>query len=230
MQHTVNMEETILPSHIWKKVTTKNYLQVRVPACCTCPSLGCWHDPTLSLCNLVLCPHRGTQNNGLGPMVALQNSVDEKQPWIDLINQLNGAYDCLSILGQHRVAGINGRRGPELPVWGKGRGTAAFPSLPALTSKAKPGVNRAGGMQHLAWHDTVCHTQLCLRSQEQLSQQQLLQRFPSEGDLFLAPQPECSQSRKACTISKISAGWIYSWLEDTGEVSVRLIWFSPSCR
>lgn len=87
-------------------------------------------------------------------MVALQNSGDEKQLWIGLINQLNGVYDCLSFLGQHRVAGENGRRGPELPVWGKGRGSAPFPSLPALTSKAKSAVNRAGGdaASGMAWH------------------------------------------------------------------------------
>lgn len=46
-------------------------------------------------------------------MVALQTSGDEKQLWADLINQLNGVYDCLSFLGQHRVAGVNQKRGPE---------------------------------------------------------------------------------------------------------------------
>lgn len=87
-------------------------------------------------------------------MVALQNSRDEKQLWTDLINQLNSVYDCFSFVGQHRVAGVKQRRGPELPVWGKGRGTAPSPSLPTLTSKAKSGVNGARGDEAsgMAWH------------------------------------------------------------------------------
>lgn len=51
-------------------------------------------------------------------MVALHNSSDEKQLYTDLINQLNGVYDCFSFLGQHKVDGLNQRRGPELPVQG----------------------------------------------------------------------------------------------------------------
>lgn len=43
-------------------------------------------------------------------MVALHNSSDEKQLYTDLINQLNGVYDCFSFLGQHKVDGLNQRR------------------------------------------------------------------------------------------------------------------------
>lgn len=55
-------------------------------------------------------------------MVALHNSSDEKQLYADLINHLNGIYDCFSFLGQHKVDGLNQKRGLELPVQGKGGG------------------------------------------------------------------------------------------------------------
>lgn len=161
-------------------------------------------------------------------MVALQNSGDDKQLWTDLINQLNSVYGCFSFLRQQsswheakerpRVANLRQKKGDLLHH-------LLFPHWQGQTWCKWARV----GMQHLVWHDTVCHTQLCLHSQWQLSQQQLLQRFPSEWDLFLAPKLERSQCSKACTISRISAGWLYSWLEDAGEVSVQLMWFLPSC-
>lgn len=161
-------------------------------------------------------------------MVALQTSGDEKQLWIDLINESNGVSDCLSFLGQPRV--VEWTEGEAQSCHSEAKGKLHHFLLLSHWQVRQNLVQTGLGVQHLAWHDTVCHTELCLHSQQQLRQQHLLQRFPSEGDLFLAPQPACSQRRKACTISKISAGWIYSWLEDTGEVSVQLIWFSPSCR
>lgn len=71
-------------------------------------------------------------NYGLDTMVTLHNSGDEKQLWTDLINQLNGVYDCFSFLEQHKVAAVNQERGPELPVWGK---VSRLHHLPSRTDK-----------------------------------------------------------------------------------------------